>query len=702
MPKLFPGSVAAALALTFVLPLNAQTRPSGSGVEVTPNLEQHRVDVTVDGAPFTSYRWETAQKKPVLYPLIAPGGIEVSRGYPLAPREGERTDHPHHAGMWFNYGNVDNFDFWNNSDAIKPEDRGKMGTIHHQRIVSQKSGHDRGELVVQAMWTSGDNHDALEQTTRYVFSRSQNARSIDMVVTLHALGKVVFHDDKEGLFGIRVAHVLESANEKGGSFTDASGRPTEVQASNIPGATGVYLTSEGKQGDAAWGTRGRWCILTGTTGQHVVSIAILDHPGNPNYPTYWHARGYGLFAANPLGQHIFDPKAPQLDFTLDKGQSVTFRYRVLLIAGKPSPSDIDVEADKFATEYPSGDVSIGAAPVAGQGDHFSNWPAGVSPQEVGKRVAEHFVTSPHQYTATIHYSEVAAWYGALTFAQLTHDDALRAELVKKFEPLMPGGAEANRIPARHHVDDSIFGVVPLEIGIQTKDARFLDDGKAWADRQWENPQPDGLSTETRYWIDDMYMLTILQLEAYRATNDKKYLDRDALEMVSYLAKLQQPNGLFYHAPDVPYFWGRGDGWVAAGMAEMLRDLPVDHPQRPAILKGYRAMMAALLKYQGKDGMWRQLMDQDEAWPESSSSAMFSFAMITGVKNGWLDAANYGPAARKGWIAVAGYIDQNNDVTSVCEGTGKKDDRQYYLDRKRRTGDFHGQAPILWAASALLR
>jgi rhamnogalacturonyl hydrolase YesR len=114
------------------------------------------------------------------------------------------------------------------------------------------------------------------------------------------------------------------------------------------------------------------------------------------------------------------------------------------------------------------------------------------------------------------------------------------------------------------------------------------------------------------------------------------------------------------------------------------------------------MMAALLKYQGKDGMWRQLMDQDEAWPESSSSAMFSFAMITGVKNGWLDAANYGPAARKGWIAVAGYIDQNNDVTSVCEGTGKKDDRQYYLDRKRRTGDFHGQAPILWAASALLR
>jgi unsaturated rhamnogalacturonyl hydrolase len=337
-----------------------------------------------------------------------------------------------------------------------------------------------------------------------------------------------------------------------------------------------------------------------------------------------------------------------------------------------------------------------------QSADLTHWPEGTSPQEVGKLLAEHFVTSPHQYTATIHYSEICTWYGALTFAQLTHDDALRTKLIQRFEPLMPGGAEASRIPLRHHVDDSIFGVVPLEIAIQTKDPKYLAEGKGWANRQWENPQPDGLSGETRYWIDDMYMLTMLQLEAYRATGDKKYLDRDAREMASYLDKLQQPNGLFYHAPDVPYFWGRGDGWVAAGMAEMLRDLPADHPQRARILKGYKAMMSALLKYQGKDGMWRELIDKEEAWPETSSSAMFSFAMITGVKQGWLDAATYGPAARRGWIAVVGYVDQNHDVTNVCEGTGKKNDLAYYLARKRRTGDFHGQAPVLWAASALLR
>jgi rhamnogalacturonyl hydrolase YesR len=345
-------------------------------------------------------------------------------------------------------------------------------------------------------------------------------------------------------------------------------------------------------------------------------------------------------------------------------------------------------------------LTLGAS--AQDNTYFSHWPSGVSPQEVGKRVAEHFVLSPHQYTATIHYSEVATWYGALTFASLTHDDALRGELIRKFEPLMPGGGEAARIPVRRHVDDSIFGVVPLEIAIETKDPKYLAAGKAWADRQWENPRPDGLSAETRFWIDDMYMLTLLQLESYRATSERKYLDRDALEMAAYLDKLQQPNGLFFHAPDVPFYWGRGDGWVAAGMAEMLRDLPQDHPQRKRIMEGYRAMMSALLKYQGKDGMWRQLIDHDEAWPESSGSAMFTFALVTGVKNGWLDAATYGPAARRAWIAVVGYIDQNQDITNVCEGTGKQNSYDYYLARKRRTGDFHGQAPVLWAASALLR
>jgi unsaturated rhamnogalacturonyl hydrolase len=347
-------------------------------------------------------------------------------------------------------------------------------------------------------------------------------------------------------------------------------------------------------------------------------------------------------------------------------------------------------------------LPFGAATLWAQQDYFSNLPAGDSPQEVGKAVAEHFVTSPHQGTGTIFYGEDGTWYGALTFAQLTHDNTLRDELIKRFDPLMPGGAEAAKIPHRDHVDDMIFGIVPLQIYMQTHEKKYLDFGLSFADRQWENPRPDGLSHETRFWIDDMYMLTILQLQAYRATGDAKYLDRDAKEMVAYLDKLQRPSGLFYHAPDVPFYWGRGNGWVAAGMTEMLRTLPANDPQRARILKSYRKMMAALLKYQASDGMWRQLIDDPQAWEESSGTGMFTFALISGVKNGWLPAAKYGPAARKAWIALVGFIDQNENVTNVCEGTNKKDDKEYYLERKRRTGDFHAQETVLWSASALLR
>jgi rhamnogalacturonyl hydrolase YesR len=336
-----------------------------------------------------------------------------------------------------------------------------------------------------------------------------------------------------------------------------------------------------------------------------------------------------------------------------------------------------------------------------QEKYFTDWPAGTSPQEVGKRVAERFVLSPHQDPKSIIYPEVCTWYGALTFAQLSGDKDLTSKLIGRFEPLLtPPGADL--IQKIQHVDASVFGTVPLEIYIKTKEQKYLDLGRSFADRQWENPTPEGLTGETRFWIDDMYMITAVQVQAFRATGDSRYLDHAALEMVAYLDKLQQPNGLFYHAPDAPLYWGRGNGWVAAGMTELLRAMPKDHPRRARVLEGYRKMMKALLEFQGKDGMWRQLIDHPEAWPETSSTGMFTFALITGVKSGWLDAASYGPAARKGWLALAGYIDQNADVTSVCEGTGKKNDLEYYLARARRTGDFHGQAPVLWCASALLR
>ena len=343
---------------------------------------------------------------------------------------------------------------------------------------------------------------------------------------------------------------------------------------------------------------------------------------------------------------------------------------------------------------------LGAAHPSPAQKDFANWPAGKSPREIGKRVAERFVSSPHLRTNTIIYPEVCAWYGALTFAKLSGDKDLTRRLIARFDPLL--GVEAKLVPTERHVDFSVFGAVPLEIYIETRDKKYLALGQTIADRQWENPQPDGLTSESRFWIDDMYMITAVEVQAYRATGDRKYIDRAALEMTAYLDKLQQPNGLFYHAPDVPFFWGRGNGWVAAGMAELLRSLPKDHPKRAAVLAGYRKMMATLRQYQGPDGMWKQLIDHPEAWPETSSTGMFTFAMITGVKNGWLDARTYGPAARKAWLALTGYINADGDIGNVCEGTNKLNDLQYYLDRKRNTGDLHGQAPLMWCASAILR
>jgi unsaturated rhamnogalacturonyl hydrolase len=354
-------------------------------------------------------------------------------------------------------------------------------------------------------------------------------------------------------------------------------------------------------------------------------------------------------------------------------------------------------------------VILGAARAVGVAgpapDRFlASWPErATSPQEVGRRVAQRFLASPHALwpeRGTLSYSEVCVWYGALTFAQLTDDAELSARLVERLETLL--AREPELIPPVDHVDNSVFGVIPLEAYRQTKATRFRALGLAFADGQWDHPTVDGLTSQTRFWIDDMYMITALQTQAYRATGDIKYLDRTAQEMVVYLDRLQQPNGLFFHTPDAPFSWGRGNGWMAAGMTELLRALPENHPARARILAGYRRMMATLLECQGTDGLWRQLVDHPEAWGETSCSGMFTFALITGVRSGWLEPEQYGAAARRGWLALARHIDGQGDVDEVCVGTPAENNLRYYLDRPRAVGDFHGQAPLLWCASALLR
>ncbi len=336
------------------------------------------------------------------------------------------------------------------------------------------------------------------------------------------------------------------------------------------------------------------------------------------------------------------------------------------------------------------------------------------PKFVGRRLILNFLSRPaplawnaaDRPAGSPGGSRVAAWYGesgmaygAFRFAELTKDKDLTDRLVARYANVItPEGKKI--VPPPTTVDTSIFGIVPMEIFHVTGNKDFLAVGQASADAQFAKLTPEGLSTQTRFWVDDMYMMIILQMQAYRVTGDKVYLERAVKEMDAYIDRLQQPTGLFYHGENAPFYWGRGDGWFAAGMTEVLLDLPADHPSRPHILEGYHKMMAALLKYQDADGMWNQLIDKPEAFKESSGSAMFTYAFVMGVRKGWLDEKSYGGAADKAFKAVCGYLDENANLAGVCEGTGKGTNEPYYLARKVQTGDLHGHEGLMWAAWAL--
>ena len=349
--------------------------------------------------------------------------------------------------------------------------------------------------------------------------------------------------------------------------------------------------------------------------------------------------------------------------------------------------------------------------LSAQTNELKKFPKGCSPKQVGNRLAYNFVNARHDLYAGryIHYAEVCTWNGALDYALKINDRELIKQLKNRFEPFFT--REKVLLPPMNHVDYNMFGSLALKLYQITNDKRYLEIGLAYADSQWEVPvnakteekewAEKGYSWQTRMWIDDMYMITVIQNEAYKVTGDPKYIDRAAKEMVLYLDELQRPSGLFYHAPDVPYYWARGDGWMAVGMADLLRELPKNHKNYVRIMEGYLTMMENLKKFQRHDGMWNQLIDEPDFWAETSGTAMFTYAFIRGVQQGWLNAAEYGPAVRKAWLAMIPYIDERNNVTEVCIGTGKKNDKQYYFDRPRLAGDFHGQAPYLWCAAALL-
>lgn len=289
------------------------------------------IKVSINKKPFTSFFFPDTLDKPVLYPIMAPNGSTITRGFPLAPQKDDPTDHPHHIGLWLNYENVNGLDFWNNSFAIPKEKKSQYGSIKMLGNPSFKSG-KVGNLNYVSQWVNVSNEILLQEATAFTFSEENGIWIIDRTTTLTAQKEVKFTDAKDGFLGLRVAHELQLPSKETKKFTDDKGNITTIVATKDTMANGNYINSNGIQGEEVWSKKAKWCLLYGKMGKDTISIAILDHPKNIGYPTNWHARGYGLFAANPLGEKIFTNGKAERNLVLQKDESVTFKYRILIAA----------------------------------------------------------------------------------------------------------------------------------------------------------------------------------------------------------------------------------------------------------------------------------------------------------------------------------------------------------------------------------
>ena len=299
--------------------------------------DMDRVEVYMDGELFTTYMFEASLEKPVLYPVHAPDGTVVSRGFPIAPRENERVDHPHHVGLWFNFGDVNGYDFWNNSYAVPQERKQDYGRIVHRTIQKAETEEGKGILKVKMDWLAPDNRQAqclLEENTTFIFSRNEGSRRVDRITSLTAVAdEIVFTDNKEGMLAIRVDRAFELP-----------------EGPDNEGLTGWYLNSEGDEGPDAWGKNARWVRLTGTKEGSTCSLILMDHPQNINYPACWHARGYGLFSINNLGRQVYNKDLEKFQLVLEKGETFTFKHRFVVATGSLLPGEIEALFKDFISE----------------------------------------------------------------------------------------------------------------------------------------------------------------------------------------------------------------------------------------------------------------------------------------------------------------------------------------------------------------
>jgi hypothetical protein len=298
---------------------------------------EKQIDVYYGKAVITSFIHHDSLFKTAYYPLSTLSGTHITREYPYVKKPGERTDHPHHVGLFFAHESVNGHDFWNMSTAIASEKRINYGTEIYQ---SAKAG--KNSILSSALWKANDGEDLLNETTKMTFSASKNDLIIDRTTTLTALTDVIIIDKKDALMGLRVARELELPVAGQDHFVLPDGSESGMIENDVTKVTGNYTNSESIIGADVWGKKANWVCLDGMIDNKDISVAIIDHPQNIDYPSYWHARGYGLFSVNPLGKEVFTEGKAKINLTLKKGEKAVFKYRIVIREGsKLTPAELN-------------------------------------------------------------------------------------------------------------------------------------------------------------------------------------------------------------------------------------------------------------------------------------------------------------------------------------------------------------------------
>ncbi len=312
----------------FVSSLSAAHHGSGDGVNIIPKEDFLRIEINEE--LFTNYHFKGGSHV-YFYPVLGPGGLPVTRNYPMKKVDGESHDHPHHQSLWYAHGDVNGIDFWAKTS--------NYGTIKHDRFLVIRSGKKSGLIRSANNWISKDGELICTDERNFrVYNRPNNERLFDYEITYKAGDEpLVLGDTKEGSMAIRVAGSMPSKPKH-----DTGGIPP-----------GHIVQSTGLKDDDTWGKRAVWCDYYGYVDGKVVGMAIFDHPDNPRHPTWWHVRNYGLFAANPFGLHYFEGKPRGSgNLTIPAGESLTFKYRIFLHEGNEKQADVAGRYADYAAAKP--------------------------------------------------------------------------------------------------------------------------------------------------------------------------------------------------------------------------------------------------------------------------------------------------------------------------------------------------------------